>query len=181
MTPVGHSLVGAAVGVVCLPRYKSYWSTAGFISVFVALANLSDWRLPGWGHSRYDISHSVFVNLALIIVCAGALRLCNHRRTRIASWPIIFGGATAWLSHLLLDSFYNHGLGIAIFWPFSTARLALPMPWFRSFFSIPPPLNMETLHICLVELLFYGPILILAVGWRYWRSAHSRRQAGSSG
>ncbi len=146
MTPVGHSLVGAAVGVVVMPRYKSRWASAAFLSVFVALANLPDWRLPYWGHERYDISHSVFVNLALIIVCAAVLRICKFTRANIGAWPMIIGGAIAWLSHLFLDSFYSHGQGIAIFWPFSTARLALPMPWFRTWWSIPPPFTWDTLR-----------------------------------
>ncbi len=169
MTPAGHSLVGAAVGVVCMPRYKSRWASAAFLCVFIALANLPDWPLPYWGHSNYKISHSVFVNLALIIVCGVLLRVCRSTRTKIGAWPIIIGGAVAWLSHLLLDSFYGHGLGVAIFWPFSAARLALPMPWFHTWSSVPPPLNIDTLYICLVEVLFYGPILLLASGWRYWR------------
>jgi|SRR3989304_307785 len=169
MTPIGHSLVGMAIGVVCMPRYKGFLPKAAILTGFIALANLPDWRLPGWGHTRYEISHSVFVNLALIIVFAVLLRLCNPIRTGIASWPVILGGAAAWLSHLLLDSFYNHGLGVAIFWPLSTARLALPMPWFRALPSSPPPLTIDTFYIYLVELLFYGPILLVAIGWRYWR------------
>jgi hypothetical protein len=27
---------------------------------------------------------------------------------------------------------YIHGKGIAVFWPFSEARLALPLPWFAT-------------------------------------------------
>jgi membrane-bound metal-dependent hydrolase YbcI (DUF457 family) len=169
MTPVGHSLVGAAVGVVVMPLYKSRWASAAFLAAFVALANLPDWRLPYWGHERYDISHSIFVNLALIMICAVPLRICKLTRANIGAWPVIFGGAIAWLSHLLLDSFYNHGQGIAIFWPFSSARLALPMPWFRTWSSVTPPLNADTFYICLIETLFYSPILLLAIGWRYWR------------
>jgi hypothetical protein len=171
-------LVGAAVGVVVMPRYKSRWASAAFISAFIAIANLPDWPLPYWGHTRYDISHSIYVNLAFIIICAALLRIW-HRRGQapscarsqspgIGAWPVIFGGAIAWLSHLLLDSFYNHGQGIAIFWPLSSARLALPMPWFRTWSSVTPPLNADTFYICLVETLFYGPILLLVVGWRYW-------------
>lgn len=169
MTPVGHSLVGMAVGVVVMPRYKTFWAKAAFLAGFVALANLPDWELPGWGHNRYNVSHSVFVNLAMIAAIAAILRLPGLRKTRIASWPVILGGAAAWLSHFLLDSFYAHRFGVAIFWPFSTARLALPMPWFRTLRHIPPPLTMDTIRICAVEALFFGPILVVAIAWRYWR------------
>ncbi len=180
-----------------MPRYKSPWASTVFLCAFIAIANLPDWPLPGWGHSNYKVSHSIFVNLALIIICVLLLRIkwgrarfvrSTGRRPEVGravpgnlacpdfttvSWGMIIGGAAAWLSHLLLDSFYNHGLGIAIFWPFSTARLALPMPWFHTWSSVPPPLNADTFYICLVETLFYGPILLLAIGWRYWRSANS--------
>jgi membrane-bound metal-dependent hydrolase YbcI (DUF457 family) len=157
-----------------MPRYKSRLASSAFLCAFIAIANLPDWPLPGWGHSNYKISHSVFVNFALIVVIASLLMLFKKATRTIASWPVIIGGAAAWLSHLLLDSFYNHGLGIAIFWPFSPARLALPMPWFRTWSSVSPPLNADTFYICLVEALFYGPILLLAVVWRYWKGMRDK-------
>ncbi len=169
MTPIGHSLVGMSMGVVCMPRYQSCWAKAAFLSGFIGLATVPDWHLPGWGHIRYEVSHSLFVNLALIIVFAVVLRTCKSTRMGIGAWPVIFGGAAAWLSHLLMDSFYNHGLGVTIFWPLSTARLALPMPWFRTLPYVPPPWDFDTFCIYLVEVLFYGPILLLAIAWRYWR------------
>jgi hypothetical protein len=35
-------------------------------------------------------------------------------RTRTGGWLVLAGGGVAWLSHLLLDTFYNHGLGLAM-------------------------------------------------------------------
>jgi membrane-bound metal-dependent hydrolase YbcI (DUF457 family) len=127
MTPVGHSLVGVALGIVCLPDFPTRRAEAAFLAGFAVLANVPDLRLPCWGHARYDISHSLFVSVLLIAVACVCLRLWPKTRPTIGSPPVLAAGAAAWLSHLLLDSFYSHGQGIAIFWPFSRAALALPV------------------------------------------------------
>jgi hypothetical protein len=78
------------------------------------------------------------------------------------------GGASAWLSHLLLDSFYNHGKGISIFWPFSKARLALPIPWFD--LGVGSPAHI--MHVFLIEFLSYFPWLVLAILFRRkWKNS----------
>ena len=50
----------------------------------------------------------------------------------IGSYIVIIGALIAWSSHFLLDAFYNHGRGVGIFWPFSSSKLALPVPWFST-------------------------------------------------
>ena len=71
----------------------------------------------------------------------------------------MIGGSFAWLSHLLLDSFYNHGKGIAIYWPFSNARLALPIPWF----DVGAGSLAHLLQVFLIEFISYIPFLLLAL------------------
>ena len=118
MTQVGHLLTGAAIGVLCKPdRTPPKWLTAYF-GAFLLLANIPDLPFKNWGHDRYDISHSIFVNLFLIAMLAALLLFWKHFRSKIGGWKVIAGGMAAWLSHLLLDSFYSHGYGVAIFWPF---------------------------------------------------------------
>ena len=163
MTQVGHTLTGAALGVLCTPPSASLkWKTVYSVA-FALLANVPDLPFRNWGHDRYDISHSIFVNLLLIMVVVIALSFWRNARRRIGGWGVVAGGAIAWLSHLLLDSFYNHGWGIAIFWPVSEARLALPIPWF-SVLSSPPPLTSQVLLVCLVEFVCYFPLLLLTIG-----------------
>ena len=176
MTPVGHSMVGLSVGVVCMPRWESARAKALFLASFVMLANLPDLPVRNWGHDRYAVSHSLFVNLAIIVPVVIGLRLGRRFAPSIGSWPVLIGGAVAWLSHLLLDSFYNHGEGIRIYWPLWQKSLALPMPWFSSLNSIPPPLDAHTLRICLVEFAFYLPWLLLAVYWRRHRGQASSQR-----
>ena len=70
MTPVGHSLAGLTVGCAVLPRDLSPSVRAANLAAFVVLANAPDLPFPGWGHARYDISHSVFVTTAAILTVA---------------------------------------------------------------------------------------------------------------
>lgn len=166
MTFVGHSLAGAAIGTICLPNNTSnQWKCVYFL-IFILLANVPDLPVPYWGHDRYDISHSLFVNLLgifLIVPWAAAPAI----RHRIKHLSILVAASMAWLSHLLLDSFYNHGLGIAIYWPVSHARLALPVPWFSVLPNTPPPFTPRHLKIYGIELVAYGSLVVAIVVIRY--------------
>jgi hypothetical protein len=166
MTPVGHSLTGLAIGCVVCPATFSLRGKAITLAAFVLLANIPDLPLPGWGHERYDISHSVFVTTAAIVALAIILVLLPWSR-RVLTPALVLGGAAAWYSHLLLDTFYNHGEGLAMFWPLSHARLALPIPWFttmdtRALFS------EHNARVFAIEGVVYGAVLVLAVVVRYF-------------
>jgi len=163
MTQVGHSITGAALGVLCLPQSASTKQTVTHVVAFVLLSNIPDLPLKNWSHEKYHVSHSIFVNLLLIITTIVILAYLRDVRTRIGGWPAMVSGTIAWLSHLLLDSFYNHGNGIAIFWPLSDARLVLPIPWFSTVTSLPPPITPEMIRIFLIEFVCYLPFLLLAV------------------
>ena len=163
MTPTGHLLTGAAVGVLFMPDYKTRGQKAIHLAVFAILANIPDLPIMNWGHDRYYFSHSLFVNLLLIGLGFLAIFSYSKFRSQLVPWRLMIGGSIAWLSHLLLDSFYNHGKGIAIFWPFSSARLALPIPWLavstEPLFSITP----KKTQIFLLEFASFFPLVILAI------------------
>jgi len=169
MSPVGHTLIGLAFASVALPSVPGRKRKLAAAALFVALANLPDWPIPYWGHDRYFISHSLFVNLALIGILAFFLRRQLPAKTIIL-------GAGAWLSHLLLDSFYSHGQGIAIYWPVSMERLNLAMPWFKNLDLSQSPLSAHNLSVGFVELLAFSPILWVAAASTYW--LNQRRTAG---
>jgi len=168
-------LMGASIGVLVIPRRAKARTKAAMLAGFALLATVPDWQLPHgwpgveyvplppWGHNLYRVSHSLFVNLA--IAAAGVALLGSWARLRewLGGWPVVLGAAAALLSHLLLDTFYGHGYGLAMFWPLSDARLALPLPWFSTVRGIPPPLDWHTVRVVLVEVAFYLPILIIAV------------------
>ncbi len=171
MTTVGHTLMSLTLGVLALPRGLSRWAGAIYFGVFVLLANMPDIRLPYWGHHRYAVSHSVFTNLVLMGLAVVLVRFWGRRKFWWR-WSVVLAGCGAWLSHLLLDSFYNHGRGIAIFWPFSSTRLTLPLPWFSVQPHRPPPITAEHWHIYATEFAFYGMFLLAAI--IFHRVVHNR-------
>jgi LexA-binding, inner membrane-associated putative hydrolase len=160
MTSLGHSLLGITIGICCVPRRTSARWKVGYFAAFVVLSNIPDLPFPHWGHERYDISHNLFVNLLLCLIMVALLGWHPNIRHFIGGGKILGGGVAAWLSHLVLDSFYNHGRGVAIFWPLSDAHLALPIPWFS---VVPfPPLSLALLRECAIECASYLPLVALA-------------------
>jgi hypothetical protein len=159
MTEVGHALTGAAIGVLCMPKESNRKQRFLHIASFMLIATVPDWPLKNWGHDRYYLSHSVFVTLLFILLLLIALFFSKNLRKKIGGWTVVTGGSLAWLSHLLLDSFYNHGKGIAIYWPFSKARLALPIPWF----DVGTGSLSHLLQVFLVEFVSYFPLVLLAL------------------
>ncbi|MBN1309926.1 MAG: metal-dependent hydrolase [Anaerolineae bacterium] len=178
MTQIGHALTGAAIGVLCKPDHTPSRWLAAYLGVFLLLSNIPDLPFKHWGHDRYDISHSLFVNLLLIAVTVMALLPLKAFRSQIGGWKTIGGGSAAWLSHLLLDSFYNHGYGVAIFWPFSDARLALPMPWF-SVVTKPAYFTVEGFREYLTEFAFYSLLLIATLIIRRARATNNSQTGGT--
>jgi membrane-bound metal-dependent hydrolase YbcI (DUF457 family) len=162
MSPVGHSLVGLTFATIAAQPNQSYRTRIGIAAAFIALASLPDWPLPNWGHDRYDISHSIFVNLGLVALTVGFWKANLRFRSRVSSRTFFFGIA-AWLSHLLLDSFYNHGRGVAIFWPLSDGRLKFPIPWFSTLDLSQPIWGLHNMSVFAIELLAYSPLLVVAL------------------
>lgn len=162
MSPVGHSLVGLAFAAVAFPSIRSRkWKVVAAIA-FVALASLPDWPLPNWGHDKYKVSHSIFVNVALISILIAAWFLISRVKAAIPL-PVVLLGSGAWLSHLLLDTFYNHGIGLKIYWPFSEARLNLAIPWFNVIDVKQSILSQHNLSVYGIEFIAYTPILLLTI------------------
>jgi len=161
MTFVAHSIVGATVAAAVAPRRFKTWQKATLVGAFVVLGNLPDLDFSFWGHSRYDISHSIFVNLGLVLVAAGPFLASSKLRGKIGGAGVVCGVAAAWLSHLLLDTFYAHGPGIAIYWPFSKARLALPIPFFQTLKRADIYFDSHSVRVFAIEVAFYGSFSVL--------------------
>ncbi len=164
MTPVGHSLTGLAIGCLVCPASFSPRGKALTLAVFVVLANAPDLPFPGWGHVRYDISHSIFVTTLGIIVLATLLLSIPWSR-RLLTPALVLGGAAAWYSHLLLDTFYRPGDGLAMFWPMSDARVALPISWFEHM-NVEQLINWHNARVFAIEGVAYGTVLLLAIAIR---------------
>jgi membrane-bound metal-dependent hydrolase YbcI (DUF457 family) len=167
MTAVGHCLTGLCFASLTVPRSWHRKEKAVACAAFTFVATAPDFPLPFWGHFSYQVSHSLFVNLVVVAAVVGMLISSPARRSQVAWRWVMAGGAAAWLSHLLLDSFYSHGHGIRIFWPFSDAALNLPIPWFHVLRpdSLGDP---AALWIFATEAVCYGALLGVCLIWR-WR------------
>ncbi len=161
MTPIGHTLTGLAIGYAAIPRDTTRNLKAWLLAAFAVLASAPDLPFPYWGHGRYFFSHSLFATAVGVIVLEVILAQRFRCRPPVGV-SVMIGMAIAWFSHLLLDSLYNHAIGMHIYWPFSDAKFALPVPWL----SIGDKNHILSLHnvkVALLEILTFGPLLLLAV------------------
>lgn len=171
MGSLGHVVVGAALaavhdaGSVASPRQR----IVRFVW-FPTLAMVPDLDVIGfkwgvkyadeWGHR--GASHS--------IVFAVVLGL-------LLSWPTARGLQAPWgktallvvlalVSHGLIDSITDGGLGPALFWPLSEARVFAPWrplpvaPIGQAF------LSWRGLRCAVTELVAFAPLLLAALLWR---------------
>ena len=161
MTTLGHSLVGSAFASVSYSKSKKLFYRIFYFLIFIFIANIPDLPFKFWGHSQYHISHSIFINLTIIIIGLVFLAFCQKCQESIGGFKTVIFGVITWLSHFLLDSFYNHGKGVAIFWPFSDAHLTLPIPWFEIIGGFPIKWNHHTFHVLLIEFVSYFPLVII--------------------
>ena len=161
MTIIGHSLIGATLAVLFSPAVLYERRKVIIIGAFIFVAYIPDLPLPGWGHWQYHISHSVFVNLLLIVPTVLVMLYLKYAKN-IGSYGIILAVPVAWLSHFVLDSLYNHGQGVSIFWPFSANKLALPISWFSTLQATPAFFSVHNLKVFFIELLVYVPIFLVA-------------------
>jgi hypothetical protein len=168
MTFVGHCMTGVAIGLVIIPtrtpRSRMFFGLAGC----AVAANMPDLPIRHWGHDDYLFSHSLFVNSAIILLFVLAIALISKVFERKISWRLLFAWANAWLSHLLLDTLYNHGLGLSMFWPYSNAALALPIPWFHTIEVEAGLTAWHNLREYLFEFLSFSLIVVVAILIR-WR------------
>ena len=160
------------MGIVSLPERKPARWKVIHLAIFALLALIPDFRFRFWGHHRYFISHSIFINLFVILHVLPVFICLKGFREMVGGWNVVTGGVLTWLSHLLLDTFYNHGKGLLMFWPFSDARLALPIPWFSVVKDMPPPLTLDTVRILLIEFAFYGTLLLAIIWLSKYRKSH---------
>ena len=175
MTLVGHSLIGAAIGAACIPVTLTRKKQLTLFGIFIFIAMIPDLPLPGWGHHLYHVSHSLFVNLA-VMGAVFAWLITRHETAAFGGVRVLVGGGLAWMSHFLLDSFYRHGLGVGIFWPFSDRHLTLPLPWFDILW-VTKPVSWHNLSVVAIELAVYLPLCLLALYLRRISAAIRRPPA----
>jgi membrane-bound metal-dependent hydrolase YbcI (DUF457 family) len=162
MTFVGHSLVGLSFAAAGAPelRRKRFLVTAALFVLFANFPDLAFRIIP------YYESHTLVTVLVILGAAAAVMGICR-RREMLAEGQLILLGNLAVISHLLLDTFYNHGQGLMLFWPLSDSRQAFPIPWLS---VLKPPLFPVTerhVKVWLLEFATFAPLLMLVLLGRY--------------
>ena len=156
MASLGHVAVGLAAGRLHARRDPALRAMLGFS----ALSLLPDLDVIGFafgvpygaplGHR--GASHSLLVALLLGALC---VPLARAPAERLRLGVIAFGVAA---SHGLLDTFTDGGLGAALLWPLSDARLFAPLR------PIPVApigagmLSARGLYVLAVEAIAFAPL-----------------------
>lgn len=170
MTTIGHSLLGLSIAAVAVPSSVPRRQFFLLAALAVLFANLPDLPLPGWGHRAYAVSHSFVVTLVLAGLLFAIVRLWRNDLIVFRGLPWML--TLAWLSHMVLDSTYSHGNGLAVLWPVSSAHLALPVPWFD---TLSLPVRSEhNRDVIRTELAVYGALAVLACSFRYFSRGNAR-------
>ena len=168
MTPIGHTLTGLAIGYLAIPRDLPARQKFKALAVFAVVASIPDFPFPFWGHRRFEISHSVVVTTCGVLLAAGFL-LWKYRGQFPFTPTMLFAGALAWYSHLLLDTMYNRAIGMPTLWPIGVGRVALPVPWL-SIGNKADIFSMHNVRVAVLEILTFGPLLLLAFAVQKYRS-----------
>ena len=164
MTTLGHSLVGASIAILSTSMKEKTLRRLVVMAVMIMIASLPDWPIPGWGHDRLDISHSIIVNgvlLLCLLVAAGGFAGTVLRR----NYALVVGIVVAWMSHFLLDTLYGDSR-LFMFWPISDAGVSLPIPWLKTMPHVPPPFDQRIINVFLFEAATFLPLVLIALGMR---------------
>src|SRR5213593_408979 len=166
MASIGHIAVGMAAARVHRPLVDDgapRWSSMAWWS---ALSLLPDADVIGfslgveyadpWGHR--GATHSIAFALAL--AAAIGLAAPKFKLPRLRTWLI---ASVVLVSHGLLDTLTDGGLGCALLWPFDPTRYFAPWrpipvaPIGLYFFSF------DGLLVSLTELALFAPIFVFAL------------------
>ena len=166
MASIGHVLIGIAAARLSRERQRTIWSpvTAGVI--WSGLSLLPDADVFGfrfgvryedtWGHR--GATHSLTFAVGI-----GILAWVVARLTKLAAVRTGLMAAAVVMSHSILDTFTDGGLGCALLWPFSDERFFAPWtpipvaPIGRAF------LSREGARVAAFELVAFAPFLLYAI------------------
>ena len=165
--PVAHALIGASVAAALDRRSESLWkllclsALLGVCPDFDYVLNVLRVGRGGWHHG---FTHSIV--FALLV---GALTALVFGWRSVHGF-IVFSAAT--LSHTLLDYLMTESRGVSLWWPFTDYRYKLRVPnpidytWNDSSFWIAAA---DFLQISFIELIVFGPLLLLVLLLRRYR------------
>lgn len=165
--PVGHALIGASVAAALDKRSEALWKVLflgallGICPDFDYLLNVLRVGRGGWHHG---FTHSI-----VFALFGGALTALVFGWRSVHGF-IVFSAAIA--SHTLLDYFMTESRGVSLWWPFTDRRYKFRGPnpidyrWDDSSFWTTAA---DFLQISFIEVIVFGPILLLVLLLRRYR------------
>jgi inner membrane protein len=163
MASLGHVAVGMAAARVYNRGRLPRWA---LVAAWSALSLLPDLDVIGfglgvqyadpWGHR--GATHSLTLSIVLGVAVGVVAALSKRPSGRIA----VFAAAVL-VSHALLDTMTDGGLGCALLWPFDLTRYFAP--W-RPIPVAPIGLYMFSVYgaiVVAVELVLFSPVLLFAL------------------
>ena len=169
-SPVGHSLLGAAIS---LPQQSILKTKGWLIAASVLFANLPDIdHVLGWIQGDPMAYHRQATHSILFaIVIGGLIWFTVHllKKPYALRWGV--WGALLIASHLLLDYFAkdtSDPAGIPLFWPFIKTSYHSPVWIFSDLFKSPDAADFfqslwvkHNMMSMIREALILGPILLI--------------------
>ena len=165
--PVAHALIGASFAAALDRRPVTHWrvlclsALLGVSPDFDYLLNVLRVGRGGWHHGfTHSIVFALFVGAVTALVFGW----------RSVHGFIVFSAAT--VSHTLLDYLMTESRGVSLWWPLTDRRYRLRGPnpidytWDGSSFWLAAP---DILQISLIEMLVFGPVLVLVIMLRRYR------------
>ena len=165
--PVAHSLIGASVAAAVDKDSAARWQIlclGALLGVCPDFDYVLNWLHIGSGGWHHGFTHSIVFALFL-----GALMTFVTGSPSVNRF-IVFSAAIA--SHPLLDFLMTESRGVALWWPFTDSRYKLSAPnlidytWSSTSFW---DAAVSILRISLIELIIFGPLLLLIVLLKRWR------------
>ena len=115
-----HAVAGLGIAALAAPRQTAwpYWCLAALLPVLPDLDSLSQSSYSSvWGHRGF--THSLCFALAAGLLAAAL----TGWYLRIGYWRLAVVLVTITASHAVLDMLTKGGGGVALWWPFSDARV----------------------------------------------------------
>ncbi len=124
-----------------------------------------------WGHRGF--THSLLFAFALASICSLFCRKIGAKP--LSTFALCF---IACASHPLLDAMTNGGLGVALYWPFSTERLFFPFrPIQVSPIGVGSFFSEKGFRVIISELIWVLlPSLLLGIMGFVWRRRHEKQR-----
>lgn len=117
-----------------------------------------------WGHRGF--THSIVFSVLVALLASACSRALHSRASTVFVLILV-----AVLSHALLDMLTDGGLGVALYWPLSEARVFFPYrPIAVSPIGVASFFSARGWAVLQSELVWVGlPVLALGVALRVWR------------